>query len=145
MAHQSVVISPPREAHREGCLFGPGFFRIQMRNGTRRFCRSEGEVELVHHLLPDDSILAVQRDGYCLDEHEAFSDGRTPDVIDGDRFLALPRDEAMRLAGITSDADYARAYRAIEEMVVARDNRASQTGVRASIVVKKAGARVIDV
>jgi hypothetical protein len=72
------------------------------------------------------------------------SDERTPDVIDGARFLGLSQKDGMRELGITSDQAYARAYRDVEAAVVARDNRESQGGVHAPIVVKRAGARVVD-
>jgi hypothetical protein len=72
------------------------------------------------------------------------SDERTPDVIDGTRFLGLSRPDGMRELGITREADYVRAYRDIEAAVLARDNRESQGGVHAPIVVKRKGARVVD-
>lgn len=73
------------------------------------------------------------------------NDERTPDVIDGARFLGLPREEGMRELGVTSEKDYARAYKDVEQMVNARDNRESQGGVHAPVVVKRRGARVTDV
>jgi hypothetical protein len=72
------------------------------------------------------------------------SDERTPDVIDGARFLGLSRAEGMRELGITSEQGYVRAYRDIEAAVVARDNRESQGGVHAPIVVKRSGVKVVD-
>lgn len=73
-----------------------------------------------------------------------MSDERTPDVIDGARFLGLSRDEGMQELGITSEQAYARAYRDVEAMVNARDNRESQGGVRAPVVIKRAGREVVD-
>jgi len=73
-----------------------------------------------------------------------MSDETTPDVIDGARFLSLSRQDAMREAGIRSEADYARAYKDVEAMVSARDNREGQTGVHASVVIKRAGKPVSD-
>ena len=71
-------------------------------------------------------------------------DERTPDVIDGARFLGMSQREGMRELGITREQDYARAYRDVEAAVHARDNREAQGGVRAPIVIKRAGARVVD-
>jgi hypothetical protein len=73
-----------------------------------------------------------------------MSDERTPDVVDGARFLGLSQKDGMRELGLTSDKDYARAYRDIEAAVVARDNRESQGGVHAPVVVKRAGKHVVD-
>ena len=73
------------------------------------------------------------------------SDERTPDVIDGARFLGMDQKDGMRELGITSERDYARAYRDVEAAVNARDNRESQGGVRAPIVIKRAGREVRDV
>jgi len=72
------------------------------------------------------------------------SDERTPDVIDGARFLGMSQKDGMRELGISSEQAYARAYKDIEAAVVARDNRESQGGVHASIVIKRAGAKVVD-
>lgn len=72
------------------------------------------------------------------------NDERTPDVIDGARFLGLSQREGMRELGITSEASYARAYKDVEAAVSARDNRESQGGVRAPIVIKRAGRPVAD-
>ena len=51
----------------------------------------------------------------------------------------------MREAGIKSEADYARAYRDIEQVVTRRDNREGQHGRTISVVVKKSGTQVTDV
>jgi hypothetical protein len=72
-------------------------------------------------------------------------DERTPDVIDGTRFLEMPQAEGMRELGISDERAYARAYRDVEAAVTARDNRESQGGVRAPIVIKRAGREVRDV
>jgi hypothetical protein len=73
-----------------------------------------------------------------------MSDGRTPDVVDAARFLAMSRTEAMRELGI-SEVTYARVYRDVEQAVATRDNREGQLGVHASIVIKRPGAKVSDV
>ena len=71
-------------------------------------------------------------------------DNNTPDVIDGRSFLDMAKPDAMRAAGIKTEADYERAYRDVESMVSARDNRESQTGVHVPVVVKVAGKPVRD-
>jgi hypothetical protein len=50
----------------------------------------------------------------------------------------------MREVGLTDERDYARVYRQVEAAVVRRNNRESQGGVRASIVIKRRGRRVVD-
>lgn len=72
------------------------------------------------------------------------NDERTPDVIDGARFLGLSRADGMRELGISSEQAYARVYRDVEGAVARRNDRESQTGVHASIVIKRRGARVVD-
>jgi len=138
------VVSPPRVAHRDKCTFGPGFYRILLVDGGRRFCQSDGEVEFVTRMLPPSSIRRVQRDGYCLDGDEAESDARTPDVVDAAQWLALSQADGMRELGLESEADYIRAYRTIEEAVIERDRQEAQGGVHASIVIKRRGAHVVD-
>jgi hypothetical protein len=95
-------------------------------------------------LLPREYVERVDRDGFCLDGMRV-GDANTPDVIDAEAWLAMPPAQAMAEAGLVREADYARAYRQISEAVYARDNRASQVGVRVPIVIKRKGARVIDV
>lgn len=72
------------------------------------------------------------------------NDERTPAVIDGARFLGLSQRDGMRELGISDERAYARAYRDVEAAVYARDNRESQGGVRAPVVIKRAGAKVTD-
>ena len=133
--------------HRSDCRFGPGLFRITYRGPSGpqvRYCQTQAEVEQVHRLLHGvASALRVERDGYCLDGQYG-GDANTPDVVDAEAWLALPRDEGMRELGIEREADYARAYRAIEAAVSRRNNRAAQGGVHASIVIKKRGRVVVD-
>lgn len=130
--------------HRAECVFGPGFFRVNLKDGGVRYCQSEKEVRQVYGLLEHDQTLHVDRDGYCLDG-DRQGDANTPDVVDGERWLAMPREQAMREVGLVREEDYARVYRDVEAAVLRRDNRATQGGVRASIVLKKRGARVVDV
>ena len=128
--------------HRPGCTFGHGFFRIELRSGERRFCRDEQEVEQACALLTTSVIRRVVRDGYCMDDDH----GESPDVIQGERFLAMSKTDAMEAMGGISEAEYLRAYRAIEDAVLARDRAISGGAIaRPSIVIKKKGRRVADV
>jgi len=140
VSHQLVSVSAPRDAHREGCTFGPGFYRLEYESGGRHFYQSEAELHYGLRLLVGASIRRVVRDGYCLDAPE----GGTPDVIEGETFLAMSREDGMRELGIETEADYARAYRAVEDAVLARD-RAQHAGNPPSIVIKKKGRKVNDV
>jgi hypothetical protein len=135
-----VSLSAARDEHREGCTFGPGFYRLVLSDGGRRFCQSEGEVQFVNHLLPEGSVRHVQRDGYCLD----VQDSGTPDVISADRFLDMDRVDAMRELGLESEADYARAYRAVEDAVLERDRLHHGSADRPSIVIKRRGAQHVN-
>jgi hypothetical protein len=128
-------------SHRNGCTFGPGFYRIMLTDGGRRFVQSEGEVEAVRRLLPSGAMLKVQRDGYCLDQDDLES----PDLMDGQRFLDLPREQAMTELGISTENDYVRAYRAIEEAILARDRNVAEGRDYASVVIKRKGTRVLDI
>jgi len=131
-------------SHRPGCVFGPGFYRVVLSDGGRRFCQSEQQVEAVRRLLPSGAMLKVQRDA-CLDPLEPDDSGRG--VVDGVVFLAMPREEAMTVLGIDDEADYARAYRAVEDAVIAADRAEAASGgtIRApSVVVKKRGTRVLE-
>lgn len=130
-------------SHRPGCTFGPGLYRILLSDGGRRFVETETQVEAVRRLLPAGAMLRVQRDGYCLDPPDA--DEATRGVIDGERFLNMPREQAMTELGISNEGDYARAYRAIEEAVLARDRAVAEGRDRASVVIKKHGQAVTDV
>ena len=130
--------------HRAGCEFGSGFFRIQLKDGGVRYCRDEREIRQVKNLLPEGAIDYIERDGYCLDG-DRQGDANTPDVVDAETWLALPRRDAMTLVGLDDEMTYMRVYKQIEAAVYRRDNRASQGGTYASIVIKKRGARVVDV
>jgi hypothetical protein len=129
--------------HRGDCVFGSGFYRISLKGGGTRYCQTTEEVEHVHSLLGPDQVVRVERDGHCLDG-DREGDANTPDVVDAEAWLALPQNEAMRRVGLTSERDYARVYRDVEAAVVRRNNRESQGGVHASIVLKKRGRPVID-
>jgi len=128
--------------HRRDCQFGSGFYRIIYKDGgvihTRHF-ESKERAELFWDLLPDSVRVRKQRDA-CLDGTERSSDASTPDVVDGEAFLAMEREEGMAALGLTSEADYQRAYNAVQDAVYARDNRESQGGVHAPVVVKRKDA-----
>ena len=127
--------------HRPGCTFGPGFYRIELISGARRYCQTEEEVKRAYALLLTDTIRRVSRDGYCLDPLERAA----PDVVEGERFLAMPQTQAMDELGI-GEAEYVTAYRAVEDAVLARDRAvAAGSPDRPPIVIKKKGKRVLDV
>jgi hypothetical protein len=128
-------------SHRPGCVFGPGFYRVVLSDGGRRFCQTEQQVEAVRRLLPPGSMVRVQRDA-CLDPLEPDESARG--VVDGEAFLAMPRERAMIELGIDSEADYERAYRAIEAAVLAADRAAADGRDRASVVIKKRRTPVQD-
>jgi hypothetical protein len=129
--------------HRPDCTFGSGFYRISLIDKGYRYCQSQEQVELAVSLLAREQIVRVERDGYCLDG-DRQGDARTPDVVDGEQWLNMPKSEAMELVGLTNEADYARVYDQVSAAVYRRDNRQSQGGVHASIVIKKRGRPVID-
>jgi len=132
--------------HRPDCVFGSGFFRLTYAGHNVRYCQNQVEVERACRLLEGVvRDIKIERDGYCLDGDPMVGDANTPDVIDGDWWLSLPQVEGMRELRLTSDADYRRAYVAIEAAVYRRYNRATQGGVRASIVIKRPGAKVTNV
>ena len=107
------------------------------------YFESQAELELAYQLLPPGHAGHVQRDGYCLDGQAPSKPG-TPDVLDGEAFLAMRREDAMRELGVESEAEYARAYRAIEDAVLARDRLHHSRAERPSIVVKKRGAKHVN-
>lgn len=129
--------------HRADCRFGPGPYRIVLTDGARRYCQSELEVQRALSLLPGESVRRVQRDA-CLDDAET-GDANTPDVVDAATWLGLPKGDGMRELGLRREADYVRAYRMVEDAVLARDRAAQLGGVRASVVIKRRGAKVSDI
>jgi hypothetical protein len=128
--------------HAPDCVFGPGWFRVVWED-QRRFCQDWGEVGLLCKLL-DGRVkeVAVQRDG-CRDTQ--LLDTVSPDAVDAAAWLAMAKPAAMETLGLTSEGDYLRAHRDISAMVTARDNRAAQTGVRATVIIKRPGAKVTNV
>jgi hypothetical protein len=131
-------------AHAPGCVFGDGWYRIVVGDEVLRFVQDEAELrQALLLLLGLGKHIVVQHDA-CLDGLRR-GDASTPDVVDAEWWLGLSQAEGMAELGLTDAAEYARAYRAIENAVAVRNNRASQTGVRAPIVVKRKGAFVRDV
>jgi len=130
--------------HRADCTFGTGFYRLSLRDGGTRYCQNKEEVEHVYALLQAAQVARVERDGYCLDG-DRVGDANTPDVVDGETWLAWPRERAMREVGLIDERDYARVYKQIEAAVYRRNNRESQGGVHASVVIKRRGRKLIDV
>ena len=130
--------------HRPECVFGTGFYRITLKGGGTRFCQSTEEVEYVHSLLGPGQVVRVERDGLCLDG-DRLGDANTPDVVDGEWWLGLPKERAMREVGLISELDYIKVYRDVEMAVTRRNNREKQGGVHASIIIKRRGRRLIDV
>lgn len=139
---QLYSVTPKRTGHRAGCVFGSGFYRIVVEGAPPRYCQSEAEVRYCMSLL-GSSVRHVQRDGYCLDEDEypeQRNDALTPDVVDAEQWLAMPQPEAMETLGLSTEREYARVYRMVENAVYARSNREAQgRGVRVPIVIKKKG------
>ena len=129
--------------HREGCVFGGGAYRIELEGSMPRYCQSESELRVAMKMLGESRVLRVCRDGYCLD-YVPEGDANTPDVVDAEHWLGLTQAEGMRVLGLSSETEYARAYRMVEAAVVRRENREGQTGVHASIVIKRPGAHVAD-
>jgi hypothetical protein len=136
-----LVVFP---AHRADCVFGTGFYRVYLASGDPRYCQSEAEVRQLIGLVGDYNVRMVERDGHCLDG-DRNGDANTPDVVDAERWLGLPQREAMDEVGLTTERDYARVYRQVEAAVSRRNDRASQGGIRAPIVIKKRGRPLIDV
>lgn len=131
-------------AHRAECTFGPGFYRISLIDQGKRYCQNQEQVELAVSLLSREQIVRVERDGFCLDGMRV-GDANTPDVVDAETWLGMPRDAAMTLVGLESEADYARVYQQVSDAVHTRDNRQAQDGIHVPIVIKKRGRKVIDV
>jgi len=131
-------------AHRADCVFGGGFFRVHLADGGVRYCQTQREVSQLAGMIGNGAIRVVERDGHCLDGDRS-GDANTPDVVDAEQWLGMPMREAMAAVGLEHEADYARVYRQVEAAVLRRDNREKQGGVRASIVLKRRGARVEDV
>jgi len=129
--------------HRPGCTFGSGFYRLEMQSGYRRFYQSQAELEHGVALLHGTAIRRVVRDGYCLDELPSQA---SPHVIDGEAFLNMPENDAREALGGVTQEEYVRAYRAVEDAVLARDRAiAAGSADRPSIVIKKKAVPVGDV
>jgi hypothetical protein len=135
-----VSDAPLRQAaHRPGCRFGDGFYKVVYDDALGpprvRVFQTQADADLMVKLLPPGRNVRCYRDA-CLDS-QGRVDAATPDVVDGDWWLGLPKAQAMEELGLVDDREYARAHRAVSEMVAARDNRRTQGGVRASVVVRR--------
>ena len=93
--------------HRADCRFGPGFFRVSLRGTTPRYCQSPDEVQFLVSMVGKAAIVRVERDGHCLDG-DRQGDANTPDVVDAETWLTLPKREAMELVGLEREVDYQR-------------------------------------
>lgn len=128
-----------RAAHVPGCRFGPGFYKVVYLDeaGARvvRHFPDQAGSDLLMRILPPAAEGTAYRDA-CLDALKRVDAG-TPDVVDADWWLALPRAQAMAELGIDRDDEYARVHRSVSDAVYTRDNRERQGGVRASIVVRR--------
>ena len=140
----------PLVKHRHACVFGEGFWRIRLSTGMPLSFATFEQAESYRLLLPTGSIVSLSRDGYCLDPEdypevvERLPKPRKPDVVDAEAWLAMPRWQQLSALDI-SEADYSRVHDQASEAVAAMLNRAGQTGVRVSVVLKRKGARVVDV
>lgn len=125
--------------HQPGCRFGDGFYKVvyddEVGQPRVRCFETQSEADLLVRLLPPGRNVRGYRDS-CLDA-PAASDAGTPDVVDGDWWLGLPKAQAMEELGITDERQYGTVHRMVSDMVYARDNRASQGGVRAPIVIRR--------
>jgi hypothetical protein len=127
--------------HRADCTFGglpTEFFRIVFQDGTRLWRHNQEAVEHTLALVPPERVERVDRDGYCLDGLRV-GDANTPDVVDAETWLGMPRPEAMSLVGLDNEAEYSRVYKQVQDAVYTRDNRESQGGPHVPIVIKKRG------
>lgn len=132
--------APLRAAtHKPGCAFGDGFYKVVHADeaGQRRVrvFATQAESDMLLRILPRSAGARAYRDA-CLDA-PAPSDAGTPDVVDGEWWLGLPKAQAMAELGLTDERAYARVHRAVGDAVAARSNRQSQGGVRASVVIRR--------
>lgn len=132
-------LEPTRKRHRPGCTFGRGFYRVQYWAGGQRRQREFDEFEAAQSfasLLPFTGTV-VQTDACADDPIDDRGDAMTPDVVDADQWLAMPRSEAMAELGLTTEDEYQRVARAIEAATYTRDNREAQGGIRVPIVIRR--------
>ena len=128
-------------SHRPDCQFGNGFYRVVYKDGGvthKRYFQDKDHADFLWRVLPDSARVRIQRDA-CLDWKGQVDDASTPDVIDGELWLAMPREQAMAEVGLTNEADYTRVYNAVQDAVYTRGNEESQGGVHASIVLRRKG------
>lgn len=141
----SFVSGAPRRApaHQPGCRFGDGFYKVVYDDhlGQRRVrvFETQTSADLLVKILAGRGNPRCYRDA-CLDA-PATNDAATPDVVDGEWWLGLPRAQAMEELGLTKEADYIRVQKEVEDLVYARGNRESQGGVRVPIVIRRKKTR----
>jgi hypothetical protein len=125
--------------HLPGCKFGDGFYKIvyddEFGRPHTRVYTTQADADLLVKILPPGRNIRAYRDA-CLDA-AAPVDAATPDVVDGDWWLGLPKAQAMEELGLTKESEYARVHRMVEDMVYARDNRRTQGGVKAPVVIRR--------
>ncbi len=68
----------------------------------------------------------------------ARDDATTPDVVDAESIVSMPRGEAMESLGI-DHATYERMMRDVEPVVALRANREAQRGERIPVVIGRPG------
>ncbi len=126
--------------HRPDCTFGPGFFKIvYLSGGLERtyYAQSRGECDAIAALLTPVQRPRFYRDA-CLDHQDKrLGDSNTPDTVDADWWLGLDRQQAMEELGLDDETEYAKVYQQVYDVACTRDNRTSQSGVRASIIIKR--------
>jgi len=151
MVTSSLSLNPnPPASHRAACIFGTGFWKIRLRMGLELTFDTLAQAEDARMRLPPGAIGGLSRDGYCLDPQDFPDVVQRPvapveaPTVDAEAWLGMPREQQMRTLGLTDDAAYERALRAVEEMVGVAANRETQNGVKISVVIKKKGQRVID-
>ena len=125
--------------HQLGCTFGDGFYKVVYEDelGQRRvrFFNTQADSDLLMKILPGSTGARAYRDA-CLDAARTIDAG-TPDVVDAEWWLGLPKAQAMEELGLRDEAEYARVQRSVEDAVYARSNRQSQGGVRVPIVIRR--------
>jgi hypothetical protein len=81
---------------------------------------------------------AFRKDGSLLGEYAPLQgDATTPDTVDGVWWLGLPKPQAMWELGLTSEAEYRRVYRDVEQMAYLIENRRQQTGEYVPMILKR--------
>lgn len=104
----------------------------------RRLRALEEETERRNREAAAKAHPAFRKDGSLLGEYAPLAgDAITPDTVDGVWWLTLPKKQAMWELGLTTEAEYARVYRDIEQMAYVVENRRQQTGEYIPLVIKR--------